>query len=67
MRMATRVVILIAMIMVVTMVSEGSAGRPLKFEVIFQGEQADNNNNEMKNALVESDAGASSSEETEDR
>jgi len=56
MRMVARVVVLVAMIMVVTMVSEDSACRPLKLKFIFEGEQAKNNNNniEMKNGLLES-------------
>jgi hypothetical protein len=55
MRIAARLVILIALIMVVTMVSEGSASRPLKLKFIFEGDQVENNNNiEMKNGLFES-------------
>jgi hypothetical protein len=55
MRIAARLVILIALIMVVTMVSEGSASRPLKLKFIFEGDQVENNKNiEMKNGLFES-------------
>jgi hypothetical protein len=55
MRIAARLVILIALIMVVTMVSEGSTSRPLKLKFIFEGDQVENNNNiEMKNGLFES-------------
>jgi len=55
MRKVALVVILIATNMVVTMVSEGSAYRSLKFKFIFKGGQAENsNNNKMKNGLLKS-------------
>nr|ABK21795.1 unknown [Picea sitchensis] len=48
-------IILIAMLMVVTMVSESSASRPLQLEFIFQGDEMENNNNiKMKNGWFES-------------
>jgi hypothetical protein len=52
---SARLVILIAMLMVVTMVSESSASRPLQLKFIFRGDEMENNNNnKMKNGWFES-------------
>jgi len=55
-RIAARLVILVAMLMVVTMVGETSGYRPLKLKFIFQGDEVENNNIiiKMKNDLFES-------------
>jgi hypothetical protein len=52
---SARLVILIAMLMVVTMVGESSASRPLQLKFIFRGDEMENNNNnKMKNGWFES-------------
>ena len=51
---SARLVILIALFMVVTMVRESSASRPLQFKFVFQGNVVESsNNNKMKNGLFE--------------
>ena len=46
MRIAARLaIILIDLLMVVAMVTETSASRPLKLKFIFQGDEVENNNN----------------------
>ena len=53
---SARLVILIAMLMVVTIVNESSASRPLQLKFIFRGDEMENNNNnnKMKNGWFES-------------
>ena len=52
---SARLVILIALLMVVTMVSESLASRPLQFKFVFQGNVVESSNNDkMKNSLFES-------------